>query len=50
MYSNTKIYLLYLTTSFCHNSHQQAIKQKLKKAGTYSTKLSVYMGSNLDTY
>jgi len=34
-------------TSFGHNGHHQAISQELKKAGTYSAKLSIYMGSHL---
>jgi hypothetical protein len=30
--------------------HHQAISQKLKKAGTYSAKSSIYMGSHLHVY
>ena len=39
-----------MATIFGHNSHHQAISQKLKKAGTYSAKSSVYMGSRLHLY
>jgi len=40
-----------MATSFGHNSHHQAISQKLKKkAGTYSAKPSVYMGSHFHLY
>jgi hypothetical protein len=36
-----------MATSFGHNGHHQAMSQKLKKAGTYSAKLSIYMGFHL---
>jgi len=39
-----------MATTFGHNSHHQAISQKLKKACTFSAKSSVYMGSNLNLY
>ena len=39
-----------MDNSFAHNDHHQAISQKLKKAGTHSTKSSVYMGSHFALY
>jgi hypothetical protein len=39
-----------MATSFAHKGHHQATSQKLKKAGTYSAKSSVDMGSHLYSY
>jgi glycerol-3-phosphate responsive antiterminator len=36
-----------MDNSFRHNGHHQAISQKLKKAGTYSAKSSIYMESHI---
>jgi hypothetical protein len=39
-----------MATSFGHNGHHQTISRKLIKAGIYSAKSSVYMGSHLHLY
>jgi len=39
-----------MATSFGHNGHHQAISQKLKKAGTYSARSSIYVGSHLHLF
>jgi hypothetical protein len=39
-----------MDTSFDHNGDHQAISQKLKEAGTYSEKPSIYMGFHLHLY
>jgi len=39
-----------MATSFGHNGHNQTISQKIKKAGTYSAKSSIYMGFHLHTH
>jgi len=39
-----------MATSFGHNGHHKAISQKLKKAGIYSAKSSVNMGSHFHLY
>jgi hypothetical protein len=45
---NTNIYVVILmATSFGHNGRHQIISQKLKKAGTYGAKSSIYMGPHL---
>jgi len=35
-----------MATSFGHNGHHRAVSQKLTKAGTCSSKSSVYLGSH----
>jgi hypothetical protein len=39
-----------MATSFSHNNECLAISQTLTKAGTYSAKSSIYMGSHLQSY
>jgi len=39
-----------MATSFDHKGHYQTTSQKLRKAGTYSAKSSVYIGSHLHSY